>query len=231
MSWEALRWTAKSPSELYHVLGPHGVDDLIRQAIAAVWRDMPGENRTFNSAQIAARQVLDRNLRAWGKIKQPTPEAFFADLQPSAADGFVRQAMVMTWMMMPRTGGRSVKDALRIVSEIFERNMAAWQHDNETFTTGGKKKTKARGKKGKTMEVRTTKGSSAAKGRGKDTPTSKSRPEAKSRTGKRTAPLPRSVGTVPSASRAKSSEIATLRRDFKQRLAAATEGKARSAKV
>src|SRR5437870_2259956 len=121
MSWEAFRWTAKSPSELYHVLGPHGVDDLMRQAIAAVWRDMPPEERSFRSAQIAAREVLDRNLRAWARIKQPTPQAFFADMGPAAADGFVRQAMVMTWMMMPRSGGRHVKDALRIVSDIFER--------------------------------------------------------------------------------------------------------------
>ena len=65
MSWEAFRWTAKSPSELYHVLGPHGVDDLVRQMIAAVWRDMPAEERTFEGAVRAARQVYDRNIAVW----------------------------------------------------------------------------------------------------------------------------------------------------------------------
>jgi hypothetical protein len=141
MSWEAFRWTAKSPSELYHVLGPHGVDDLVRQMIAAVWRDLPAEGRTFEGAVQAARQVFDRNIGVWKRIKKPGPEEFFADLQPHPADGFLRQAMVLTWMMMPRTGGREVKDALRIIADIFERNLAAWDEDNVTFT-GGKKKTR-----------------------------------------------------------------------------------------
>src|SRR3989442_1735477 len=125
MSWEALRWTAKSPSELYHVLGPHGPDDLIRQMIAAVWRDLP-DGKNFDLAVTAARQVFDRNISVWKKIKQPSPESFFADLQPHPTDGFLRQAMVLTWMMMPRSGGREVKDAVRIVSDIFERNLLAW---------------------------------------------------------------------------------------------------------
>src|SRR5688572_17921790 len=119
MSWEALRWTAKTPSELYHVLGPHGVDDLIRQAISAAWRDLPNEGRTFDAGVEAARRVFDRNINVWRQIKKPGPEEFFADLQPYAADGFLRQAMVLTWMMMPREGGREVKDAIRIVSDIF----------------------------------------------------------------------------------------------------------------
>ena len=45
MSWESYRWTAKTPSELYHVLGPHGVDELIRQAMSACWRESPPEGR------------------------------------------------------------------------------------------------------------------------------------------------------------------------------------------
>src|SRR3954453_14588946 len=87
MSWEAFRWTAKSPSELYHVLGPHGVDDLIRQALAACWRDLPDEQRSFKRSVEVAREVHDRNVKVWRKIKQPTPESFFADLGHTNADG------------------------------------------------------------------------------------------------------------------------------------------------
>ena len=137
MSWEAFRWTAKSPSELYHVLGPHGVDELIRQALAACWRDLPDEQRSFKRAVEVAREVHGRNITAWRKIKQPTPEAFFADLGHTNADGHFRQAMVLCWMMMPRTGGRKVTDALKIVTQIFERNLEAWAEDESTFT--GKK--------------------------------------------------------------------------------------------
>ena len=134
MSWEAFRWTAKSPSELYHVLGPHGVDELIRQALASCWRDLPEERRSFKRAVDVAREVHDRNITTWKKIKQPTPEAFFADLGHTNADGHFRQAMVLCWMMMPRAGGRKVTDALKIVTQVFERNLAAWAEDEATFT-------------------------------------------------------------------------------------------------
>jgi hypothetical protein len=134
MSWEAYRWTAKTPSELYHTLGPHGVDELIRNALADVWRELPGETRTVDQAIDAAREVANRNISVWRKIKQPSPAAFFEDLRTGSADGHFRQAMVLCWMMMPRTGGRKVSDALKIVAQIFERNLAAWQEDNETFT-------------------------------------------------------------------------------------------------
>jgi hypothetical protein len=144
MSWEAFRWTAKSPSELYHVLGPHGVDDLLRQAVAACWRAVPEEGRTFAAAQALAREVFGRNIRVWKQIKKPTPEAFFKDMFPTDADGFVRQAMVLCWMMMPRTGGREVSDALKIVGHVFERNMESWEEDNRTFTKGAKFSTKAK---------------------------------------------------------------------------------------
>jgi hypothetical protein len=144
MSWEAFRWTAKSPSELYHVLGPHGVDDLLRQAVAACWRMLPEENRTFDAARQVARGVFDRNIKVWKSIKKPTPDAFFKDLFPTDADGFVRQAMVLCWMMMPRTGGREVTDALKIVGHIFERNLESWEDDNRTFTKGAKFSTKSK---------------------------------------------------------------------------------------
>jgi hypothetical protein len=134
MSWEAYRWTAKTPSELHHTLGPHGVDELIRNALADVWRELPDEGRSVDAAIRAAREVAARNIAVWKKIKQPSPAAFFEDLRPTNADGHFRQAMVLCWMMMPRTGGRKVSDALKIVSQIFERNLTNWQDDNVTFT-------------------------------------------------------------------------------------------------
>jgi hypothetical protein len=134
MSWEAYRWTAKTPSELYHTLGPHGVDELIRNALADVWRELPGETRTVDQAIAAAREVANRNISVWRKIKQPSPAAFFEELRPTSADGHFRQAMVLCWMMMPRAGGRKVSDALKIVAQVFERNLAAWEEDDETFT-------------------------------------------------------------------------------------------------
>ena len=146
MSWEAYRWTAKTPSELYHTLGPHGVDELIRNALADVWRELPEDGRSVDAAIAAAREVASRNISVWRKIKQPSPAAFFEDLRPTNADGHFRQAMVLCWMMMPRTGGRKVSDALKIIAEIFERNLAAWREDDETFTgtkARPKRKTKA----------------------------------------------------------------------------------------
>jgi hypothetical protein len=134
MSWEANRWTAKTPSELYHTLGPHGVDELIRNALADVWRTLPEEGRSIEAAITAAREVADCNTGVWRKIKQASPAAFFEGLRPTNADGHFRQAMVLCWMMMPRSGGRKVSDALKIVSQIFERNLAAWREDNATFT-------------------------------------------------------------------------------------------------
>jgi hypothetical protein len=166
MSWEAYRWTAKTPSELYHTLGPHGVDELIRNALADVWREMPGETRTVEGAIRAAREVAARNVAVWKKIKQPTPAAFFEDLRPTNADGHFRQAMVTCWMMMPRSGGRKVGDALKIVSQIFERNLAAWQEDDATFTgvkaKQGKRKTGA-AKATTTAKRATTKKAAPAK--------------------------------------------------------------------
>ena len=142
MSWEAFRWTAKSPSELYQVLGPHGVDHLLRQMLDACWRESPAEGRSLTSVKKIAQAVFDRNMAVWGKIKQPSPTAFFEDLLPQPADQFLRQAMVMCWMMMPRTGGRKVADVRRIIGAIYQRNIAAWEEDDRTFTGTGKAKKK-----------------------------------------------------------------------------------------
>jgi hypothetical protein len=139
MSWEANRWTAKTPAELYHTLGPHGVDELVRKVLSTCWRELPAEGRSLASAIAAARGVFNRNMAVWAKIKKPSPADFFADLLPHETDHLMRQAMVMCWMMMPRTGGREVKDVRRIVGEIFDRNLAAWDEDDATFT-GRKRK-------------------------------------------------------------------------------------------
>lgn len=144
MSWEAYRWTAKTPSELYQTLGPHGVDHLVRQMLDACWREHPMEVRTLGGVQKAAQEVFDRNMAVWGRIKKPSPAAFFENLLPHAADGFLRQAMVLCWMMLPRAGGRDVRDVRRIVSEIYQRNLAAWTEDEGTFT--GKKVKRAKAK-------------------------------------------------------------------------------------
>jgi hypothetical protein len=146
MSWEAYRWTAKAPAELYHTLGPQGVDELIRKALSTCWRNTPPEQRTLPAVLNIAREVFERNIAAWKQIKKPEPAALFADLQPLEADGYVRQAMVTCWMMMPRAGGREIADALRIVRAIFERNVCAWEEDNATFTSGKKQKATRRHK-------------------------------------------------------------------------------------
>ena len=134
MSWEAYRWTAKSPSELHQVLGPHGVDHLVRQMLDACWRESPLEGRSLASVKKIADEVFARNLAVWSRIKKPSPEAFFEDLLPNAADGFLRQAMVLCWMMMPRVGGRQVADVRRMIGEIYRRNLYAWDQDEARFT-------------------------------------------------------------------------------------------------
>src|SRR2546423_11889198 len=142
-SWEAFRLTSKSPSELLHTLGPHGVDELVRQMLAACWRDSQPEGRTYKSVQNFARQVFDRNLRVWNSIKKPSPAAFFENLLPYPADGFARQAFVLCWMMLPR-GKRSVGDVAKVIQHVFDRNLAAWDEDFEIFTKGFKPAKKAK---------------------------------------------------------------------------------------
>jgi hypothetical protein len=145
MSWEAFRLTSKSPSEVLHVLGPHGVDDLIRKMLDACWRESPEEGRTFESVRRFAQQVWDRNLAVWSKIKKPSPQAFFENLLPHNPDQFLRQALVLCWMMLPRAGGRKFSDVKKIVEQIYQRNLQAWEADNATFT--GKKRTAKRASK------------------------------------------------------------------------------------
>lgn len=141
MSWEAFRLTSKSPTEVLHVLGPHGVDDLIRKAMDAVWREYPEETRSYDAAKQRMLEVYNRNMRHWTSIRKPTPAAFFDNLLPYTADGHMRQALVLAWMMMPRAGGRDFKDVKKIVAAIFERNLAAWDADHRTFTTAKAKTT------------------------------------------------------------------------------------------
>lgn len=147
MSWEAYRWTAKTPSELLHTLGPHGVDHLVRQYLDAVWRELPDEARGLDAARDAAQEVFDRNMKVWAGIKKPSPEAFFQNLLPRPTDQFLRQAMLVCWMMMPRVGGRDLGDVRKIVTRVYQRNLDAWAEDNDAFTTGGKNKAKPKAKK------------------------------------------------------------------------------------
>src|SRR5438445_6223758 len=157
MSWEAFRLTSKSPAEVYTVLGPHGCDDLIRQAWAAVWREYPEESRTFAAVRVRFIEVFSRNINIWRRIKRPTPEAFFADFKPhDAAEGYIRQALVLSWMMMPRTGGRDFKHTIKIVQRIYERNMEAWAEDNRTFVAAPKTKKKRATTKAKTVKKKKT---------------------------------------------------------------------------
>jgi hypothetical protein len=139
MSWEAFRLTSKSPSEVLHVLGPHGVDDLIRKMMDACWREYPEEVRTFENVKKRVMEVYNRNMRVWSGIKKPTPQAYFENMLPYAADGHMRQALVLAWMMMPRAGGRKFSDVKKIVEAIFRRNMGAWEEDNARFTAAPKK--------------------------------------------------------------------------------------------
>jgi len=146
MSWEAHRLTSKSPAEVYTVLGPHGCDDLIRQAWAACWREHPEESRTFKAVRQRFFETFTRNLNIWRRIKKPAPEAFFADFKPhDIVEGHLRQAMVLSWMMLPRAGGREFKDTFKIIQRLYDRNIAAWEEDERTFTKGPtrKKTTKA----------------------------------------------------------------------------------------
>ena len=143
MTWDAFRLTSKSPAELLGTLGPHGVDHLIRQALDAVWREYPDETRSYANVRRRAEEVWARNMRVWNGIRKPSPAAFFEDLLPHTADQFVRQAMVLTWMMLPRAGGRDFEQTRRIITRIFQRNMDAWEEDNRAFTgapSGGKRR-------------------------------------------------------------------------------------------
>ena len=124
MSWEAFRLTSKSPSELYDVLGPEGPDNLVRQFLTACWNALPAGERSFSAWRKLVGEVYQRNMAVWSKIRKPNPAAFFENLRPDPADGHLRQAFVLTWMMLPRAGGRDIKDARRVIETIYERNVA-----------------------------------------------------------------------------------------------------------
>lgn len=138
MSWEAFRLTSKSPAELLSVMGPAGVDGLVRDALMACWRSLPDDQRTMDAWRERVDKLWARNMRVWTAIRKPTPEAFFADLAPFDSDGHFRQALVMTWMMLPRAGGRQFKDTFKVIKGIFDRNLAAWESDQATFSGTGK---------------------------------------------------------------------------------------------
>ncbi len=135
MSSEALRLTSRSPAELHSVLGPHGVDELLRDARDACWRGCPAEQRTLSHVRTIVTEVFDRNMAVWSRIKKASPAAFFENLLPNAADGHMRQALVLCWMMLPR-GKRSLKAVGDVVGSIFQRMMDAWEDDERTFTRG-----------------------------------------------------------------------------------------------
>lgn len=140
LTWEAFRLTSKSPSELMTILGPHGVDNLVRQALATCWRELPGEERSLPDAKKAAQEAFDRNIRHWSSIKKASPGAFFENLAPHAADQYFRQALVLCHMMLPR-GKRALADVRRIVTDIYNRNIEAWEEDHRTLSGAGAKRT------------------------------------------------------------------------------------------
>src|SRR5947207_1229714 len=109
MSWEAFRLTSKSPGELMAVMGPNGVDALVREALMECWKSLREDDRTMPAWRKRAAEVFDRNMRHWNAIRKPTPGSFFANLAPFPSDGHFRQALVMCHMMLPR-GKRAIRD-------------------------------------------------------------------------------------------------------------------------
>lgn len=136
MSWEAFRLTSKSPSELHAVMSPSGVDHLVREMLMDCWRRLPEDGKSIENWRQEIARVWGRNLKVWSAIKKPSPEAFFADLLPVESDGHLRQALVLCWMMLPRAGGRKFGDVKKIVQNIYDRNVQAWEDDHRTFTKG-----------------------------------------------------------------------------------------------
>jgi hypothetical protein len=135
MSWEAFRLTSKSPSELMNVMGPNGVDALVRETLMECWKSLPAEGRTMQAWRQRAGEVFARNMRTWNAIKKPSPAAFFENLLTFPSDQFFRQAMVMCHMMLPR-GLRAMKDVAKEITKIYQRNVASWEDDYRTFTKG-----------------------------------------------------------------------------------------------
>ena len=135
MSWEAFRLTSKSPSELMTVMGPNGVDGLVREMLMECWKSLPPEIRAMETWRKRATEVFTRNMKTWNAIKKPAPEAFFANLLPFPSDGHLRQALVLCHMMLPR-GKRAIKDVAKEVTKIYQRNVDSWESDYKTMTKG-----------------------------------------------------------------------------------------------
>lgn len=131
------------------VMGPAGVDALVREMLMTCWRELGEDQRTMPAWRQAVAAVFNRNMKVWSAIKKPSPAAFFDHLLPHAADGHLRQALVLCWMMMPRAGGRKFADVKSIVTEIYSRNIAVWEADYLTFTKGPAKKKRGVRKKKK----------------------------------------------------------------------------------
>jgi hypothetical protein len=142
LTWEAFRLTSKSPSELMEVLGPHGVDNLIHQALATAWRDLPADQKNLPEAKRRVGEAFVRNVHHWSKIKKATPAAFFENLPPHPVDQYIRQAFVLCHMMLPR-GKRALGDVLKVVTRIYQRNLEAWDEDHRVFTHGFPKRSAA----------------------------------------------------------------------------------------
>lgn len=144
--WEAFRLTSKSPSEVYDVLGPSGVDGLIRHVLVDCWNALPAGSRDLKGWRKRVNDVWMRNFAVWSRIKKPSPAAFFEDLRPDTADGHLRQALIMTWMMLPR-GKRDMKDVRAVVTRIYERQLETWEEDEELLKRGASKRVTPRAPK------------------------------------------------------------------------------------
>src|SRR3954451_6045114 len=171
MSWEAFRLTSKSPSELLIVMGPSGVDALVREMLMESWKSLPEESRDMPSWRRRAGEVFARNMKVWSAIKKPAPAEFFANLMPYPADGHFRQALVLCHMMMPR-GKRDIADVRKVVTSIYERNLAAWEQDFATMTKGASARSAGAAPTPRSAKPQTTKKESSAKKSGakKSTP-------------------------------------------------------------
>src|SRR5690242_18403225 len=133
MNWEAFRLTSKSPSELMEIMGPNGVDALVREMLMECWKSLPPETRSMQTWRKRAEEVFTRNMKTWNAMKKPTPEAFFANLLPFPSDGHFRQALVLGHMMLPR-GKRAIKDVAKLLTAIYQRNVTSWEEDFRTLT-------------------------------------------------------------------------------------------------
>jgi hypothetical protein len=71
---------AVPPDKLWQALGPHHVDQLIRQAISACWMMLPQEKKSAAGVEAEVRRVVERALKdlredsaAFGVPTDPPP--------------------------------------------------------------------------------------------------------------------------------------------------------------